>query len=236
MTTTQGSAFEAEILVIVPMKVGIHPELYAKAWALVQRVPPANPRMQFCIVVDTIKCPSSDQDSTPWSKVARVRNRIVREHRLELFTHVLWIDADVVEYDASLPTRLLMGNPEGVAAPMVLIEGTDQFYDTSAFVLKDKGDVDPENRFAQAGRQLGASPPYWPEVPADDIVEVDCVGTFYLVHTDVYRTGVLHEDHPSFTDHWSICRRARQLGRKVTVDRRLAVQHADLPAYGEAWH
>ena len=56
----------------------------------------------------------------------------------------MWIDSDLVEIPPDLPTTLVTANPDGVTAPMVLIEepgpvGPNQFYDTTAFVLKVRG-------------------------------------------------------------------------------------------------
>jgi hypothetical protein len=68
------------------------------------------------------------------------------------------------------------------------------------------------------------------------VVPLDCVGTVYVVHTDIYRFGARHADHEAFTDHFPICAAARAMGRPVVCDRRLRVAHADLPKYGEEWH
>ena len=47
---------------------------------------------------------------------------------------------------------------------------------------------------------------------------------------------VQYEDHPSFTDHYTICAAIRANGGKIIMDRGSAAYHADLPIHGEAWH
>jgi hypothetical protein len=66
------------------------------------------------------------------------------------FDYLVWIDSDVVEFPADLPTTLILANPQGVTAPVVLIEepgplGPSQFYDTTGFVLKGRSESDPTN-------------------------------------------------------------------------------------------
>jgi hypothetical protein len=103
--------------------------------------------------------------------------------------------------------------------------------------MAGKGVVKPDDRWAREGRQLAHAPPYWPDAQfAERVVTMDCVGTLYVVHADVYRVGVRHEDHPAFTDHWPICEWLRRAGRPVVCCRDLVAYHARLPDYGETWH
>ena len=85
------------------------------------------------------------EDERPLSKTARLRNRMLDSIDLHAFDYLLWIDSDVIEIPADLPTTLINANPTGVTAPLVLIEepgplGKNQFYDTTAFVLKGRSD------------------------------------------------------------------------------------------------
>jgi hypothetical protein len=167
--------------------------------------------------------------------------------------YLLWVDADVVDYPLDLPTRLIDSNPTGVSAPMVLIEGRKDFYDWAAFVMKGKDTIKPTNRHRVWGRNIQHEPPYWNECdshtedgppeaakpqwyePKERVVEMDCVGTIVMVPTRIY-AHAQYEDHPAFTDHHPICKAARDLGLKVTVDRGTVAYHADLPKWGEQWH
>lgn len=173
-------------------------------------------------------------DATPWAKVARARNRVLEAQTWRKFSHILWVDADIVDYPPDLLTVLLQGNEDGMTAPLVLIEGSEVFYDWSAFILKGRAYVDPNNRQPVPGRNISTFPPYiWETQP---IVDMDGVGSVVLVNTDIYRAGARYEDHPAFTDHFSVAEVCRSLGRRVTLDRRVTAYHADLPKYGEAWH
>jgi hypothetical protein len=109
-------------------------------------------------------------------------------------------------------------------------------------------------------RNFSLHPPY---VKDDSrLVEIDCVGCTYVVPTKVFRQGygnlknellevfklakvsnhkineniVQYEDHPTFTDHYTICTALRSQGGKVYMDRGSVAYHADLPIYGENWH
>jgi hypothetical protein len=47
---------------------------------------------------------------------------------------------------------------------------------------------------------------------------------------------VQYEDHPFYTDHYTICIACISNGYKVLVDTGSVAYHADLPLYGESWH
>ena len=212
------------VLALIPLKADMHADLKRRALELAGRMPEANPGLDLVTVFDWRRLAKDPADSTPWSKVTRVRNTLLDCFKLSAFTHVLWIDADLVEYPADLPTRLLQANPHGVSSCPVFIEDReDQFYDTAGYVgLDDK--------------HWEVFAPHHEDVPGNEIVEVSCVGCLYTVPTPVYVAGARHTDHPTNTDHWSVCQAARRMGRTVTVDMRLRALHANLPKYGEAWH
>jgi hypothetical protein len=216
-------------LILIPCKATMHADLMARMATLAGLLPRANPGLTMAVYLDFSPEPRRDGDNTAWSKVTRVRNRVLDTVDWRRFSHVVWIDADVVDYPADLPTRLISANPDGIAAPMVFVDKGDgtpnyqHFYDTSAYTV--------------GGVHFGMCPPYWPGgEPAERVVDVDSVGCVYSVNTDIYRAGVRHEDHPTNTDHWPVCVKAREMGRRVVVDRSIEVIHARLPDYGEAWH
>ena len=215
---------KASVLALIPIKADMHADLKRRALELAGRMPAANPAMDLVTVFDSRVLAKKEGDSTPWSKVTRVRNTLLDCFKLSAFTHVLWIDADLVEYPADLPTRLLAANPHGVSSCPVFIEDReDQFYDTAGFVGLDE-------------KHWCVFAPHHEDAAGREVVEVAGVGCLYSVPVPVYLTGARHTDHPTNPDHWTVCQAARKMGRSVTVDMRLRALHANLPKYGEAWH
>lgn len=212
------------VLALIPIKADMHADLKRRALELAGRMPAANPAMDLVTVFDSRVLAKEPGDKTPWSKVTRVRNTLLGCFKLSAFTHVLWIDADLVEYPANLPKRLLAANPHGVSSCPVFIEDREeQFYDTAGFVGLDE-------------KHWNVFAPHHEDASGREVVEVAGVGCLYSVPVPVYLTGARHTDHPTNTDHWTVCQAARKMGRSVTVDMRLRALHANLPKYGEAWH
>ena len=173
------------------------------------------------------------EKKTPWSKVAVVRNQILDDGLWRHFSHMLWIDADVVKFPPTIIEDLLAANSLGVAAPVDIIEGTQTFHDWAAFIYQGRDHIYPECRDNLPGRNIRIEPPYFPTREA--VTLMDCVGTVTLVNTEIYASGARYEDHPAFTDHYPICKAARDMGRGVCVARNCIVEHANLPWYGEKW-
>lgn len=175
---------------------------------------------------------------TPWSKVTRARNRVLSDLQFWDYSHLLWVDADVVDYPCDMASRLIDINPEGVTAPLVLIEDSaNLFYDFAASIIKDKSLIRCHDRSRIVGRNLQHEPPYWPIEPTERFVEMDCVGTITMVNTNIYLNDQeSYIDHPAYTDHFNICSMARAEGKKVGIDRECVAWHANLPKYGELWH
>jgi len=244
----------SKILTCIPVKPGMNPGLMAKCLSLAGSMPSFNPVHSMATYYDHTPIARELSDHTPWSRVCRARNMILDRIKLDQWDYLLWVDADVVDYPMDMPTRLIAGNPGGVSAPMVLIEGRKEFYDWAAFVMKGKDTVKPTNRHRVWGRNLQHEVPYWNECdahteddppslakpfwyqPKETVVEMDCVGTITMVPSILYQHGARYEDHPAFTDHHPICKYARSQNLKVTVDRSIIAHHADLPKWGEAWH
>ncbi len=245
------------ILVAIPIKHQMHPYLKSNCFTHAAQLPAANPDFDVVLHYDYTIIPSEPTDCRPWSKVARIRNKVVDSLNLGLYDYVCWLDADIVDYNKDILTKLITANPDGVCAPLVLIEGTDQWYDWAAFVMKGRSHIEPENRNRIWGRNLQHPAPYWwvdgganpdrdpmhapkdgtpMDFKGETIIDVDSVGAMYVMTTDIYRAGIRHEDHPAFTDHFPICEAALKMGRRVTVDRTSKAYHAILPNYGEKWH
>ena len=221
-----------KVLIVIPIKPnmskGIYDKMMSKVTALLR-----NTKTNTSLFIDTRIAPDIEK-KTSWSKVAVIRNQILDDGLWHLFSHLLWIDADVVEMSDDMLDRLLETNPEGITAPWIKIEGNNTFYDWAAFIIKGTDHIQPENRWHIPNRNINPQPPYFKEFTS--ISEWDCVGTVTLVNTDIYKAGARYEDHPAFTDHYPICKKCRDMGRKVIMNKDIIVAHADLPKYGEAWH
>lgn len=235
--------------------------------------------IEFTLQYDNQRMKKQDNDYTPWSRVKRIRNKMVSETNMENFDYALWIDADMVEYPADFPERAISINPSGITAPLALIEKTTTFYDWCGYVPQNKSHIDEERIGYIYGRQIGLIPPYLPinveerktyisdmlNDKLDDnnpIIEMDCVGCMYLMPAHTFKLKyknetkdslrsildkfnvkhhldedqIWYEDHPSFTDHFSICSVIRDNGHKVIMDKASAAYHADLPKYNSGWH
>lgn len=225
-----------KILVCIPIKPSMNAKLKGICIQKAHSMVGHNPDHAISFLFDYSPIGAEPKDYTPWSRVTRARNMMLDKINVQAFDYLLWIDADVVEYPPDMPSRLIAANPRGVTAPLILIEGSDRFYDWAAFVIKGKSHIEPTNKAQLYGRNLRHEPPYWPNLPTDNHLELDCVGTVTLVSTDVYMSGARYVDHPSFTDHFSICEAAKSIGGKVVCVRDCVARHADLPKYGEQWH
>lgn len=237
--------------VAMPMKPSLHPALKEKAMQLAARSIQACPDLNLTFVVDAHPIPAEPGDSTPWSRVARARHHLLNLINLTNYEWIIWVDADLVDYQADLFQWLVHGAityaDKGICAPTVLIEDTATFYDACGFIYKGAEHMDPGNRAYIPGRNINCNPPYY---NFDDLttfdngvptsVQMACVGTVYAVHRDIYTSApIRHADHPAFTDHFSICSRAWEMGRKVVALPNVIAWHADLGSGkypGESWH
>jgi hypothetical protein len=231
-----------KVLTVIPVKPTLHPEIRRMSAESAHAMVAANPDLELSIIFDTRSEPKHDTDHTPWSKVARVRNKVLDSIDLSKWDYLFWVDADVIRYPADMPTRLLTENPTGVSAPMVMIDGNmeglvnTRFYDMAAFIIEGRDHIEPTVAIPFIpGRNVWYTPPYWPDEPTTDVVRMDCVGTITMVPAHIYKTA-RYEDHPAFTDHYPICKEARRQGLPVTAHRNITAFHANLPKYGEAWH
>lgn len=152
---------------------------------------------------------------------AAARNRLLETYLRPYHTHVLWIDSDLVRYPIDLPSLLLDVADGGIAAPLVLIEETQTFYDTHGFVALD-------------GRPFDATPPYAKQ--RDELIDCQAVGCCYSAPASLYRDGARYHTTAGHTEHYSVCQAARAAGLPVRACRSLRVEHANLPRYGVAWN
>jgi hypothetical protein len=235
------------VLVLVPIKPGTHPYFDRQTRRRVESLPGFNPGLEIRWLFDERPMEPEPGDDRCWTRVARGRNRIINEGYHHGFDYALWIDCDVLDFAANLPTRLVEdlipshrleewapGVASGIAAPLILIEGSRVNYDYSSFVEFGKSHIQPDNPGFVAGRNLGGTPPYWSSDPGPDpLVPMDGVGACMLVSTNIYALGARYwPTSRTFPDQFPICQKARELAFPVLCDRRLVAYHAYLPRFG----
>jgi hypothetical protein len=228
-------------------------------------LPMTNPLIDIEYAFDNERIEKEQRDYTPWSRVKRIRNRMINKYPIKDYDYLYIIDSDIIDYPHNFLTRAVGLNPNGITAPLALIQNSVVFYDWCGY--QKKGATTINSKYSKyimdkgcKIRNFNLSPPY-----IDDdsrLVEVDCVGCTYVVPTWVFSSSyaesqeellkifelakvknhkikeniVQYEDHPTFTDHYTICTALRSNGGKVLMDTGSAAYHADLPLFGENWH
>jgi hypothetical protein len=181
------------------------------------------------------------------SALASIRQNMVNRH-LRNEKWIFWVDDDIVDYPANLVSELILRSAEGVAAPIVLMEGNEhddavypsgfgpgRFFDIAGFIEK--------------GRWARFTKP-WFDQPGP-CIELDSVGSCYIVPADLYRQGARHEIDPraalflekrrnwpadavakgqsgkalAYTEHYSVCAFARASGLPVRAFTDLIALH-----------
>jgi len=131
----------------------------------------------------------------------------------ELITedYFLLLDTDIADIPNDYIERLLSYN-KSIIAPYVWVSRTPKiFYDT--YIFRYKG-----CRFH----------PYYPPGLDRDIIEVDSVGTTYLVKRDIFLKGQYNNPHP----HLNFCSSLRKQGIKIYATSQVEVWHEDLERLG----
>lgn len=211
-----------KILTLVPIKPNIHPQLNEHIRGLMKHLPLANSSHTFDIVFDSRG--SGDEKISRHidrcNNMATVRQGMIDDHLAD-HDAVFWFDADIIKFPLDLPTQLINRGRGGISAPVVVLDGhPHRMYDIAGFVEKGQWSKIDFPWF----RQLGP------------IYELDSVGACYLVPAKVYRDGGRHEKTETYTEHWSICQKARHMGLSVLAFADLVAVHADLNNFGEKWH
>ena len=205
-------------IALVAMKQSLSPTLVARCYELAARMGAANPTLDLIIDRAPVEGAAGGHAERQQA-MCDVRNRMVERYvDFDYHSHVLWIDADVIEYPADLPTRLC--RPNAVVGCANFLQGHGRrWYDIAGYL--DHG--------PQRARMFGQH--------LSDPNDLLSVGMVYAVPVAVYREAA-HEppSSPIGTEHWSICTAARNLGYQVKCDMSTEIIHAYLPNYGEAIH
>lgn len=231
----------------------------------VQKVKSLNTDIDIEFALDNERIGKESTDYTPWSRVKRIRNLMINKYNIKDYDYLYIIDSDMIDYPHDFIRRAIGLNPEGITAPMALIQNSITFYDWCGY--QKKGATSLDSQYAKyilmlsvKERNFNLLPPYVND--ESRLVEIDCVGCTYVVPSKVFdltygdlqeeliavfkianvkdtkipENKVQYEDHPSFTDHYTICAATRANGGKIYMDRGSAAYHADLPIFGEQWH
>ena len=155
---------------------------------------------------------------------ARARNELVETYLLPEHTHILWLDVDLVSVPSDIIELLAEISENDIVAPFVLMEpnewfGSDRFYDVGGF--------------RQNGKDFSLFPLY---CGGGDLVELDSVGSCYLIPAEVYRWGARYSPVGDEVEHPSLMKAAREMEFKVYARRDVIVRHAFLPYYGVDLH
>lgn len=231
----------------------------------INKVKELNSNLDVEFALDNERIGKESTDYTPWSRVKRIRNLMINKYDIRQYDYLYIIDSDMIDYPHDFLGRAIGLNPNGITAPMALIQNSITFYDWCGY--QKKGATSLDSPYADyilmlsvKDRNFNLLPPY----VEDDarLVEIDCVGCTYVVPSKIFdltygdlqqellkvfdianvknhkitENKVQYEDHPSFTDHYTICAATRANGGKIYMDRGSAAYHADLPIFGEKWH
>ena len=207
-------------LILIPMAQNMPVALKARALVAIQRM--QRPGIQ--IVIDS-RGPGDagiDSNSARCDQLADIRNALVRDYLRPEHSHVLVMDADIVEFPPDLPQQLQkISGDNAIVGAACYVEGCfPRWYDTGGFV--------------ERGHRCRHYPPHFDQ--PGPVIELDSVGACYIVPADVFRKGAKFAGSQNFTDHFALCQAAKELGYSVFCDTRIRVSHADLPRYGLQWH
>ena len=209
-----------KILALVPMKPDLKPQL---RWRCMRQLHNLKAMMGDIIDVVTESGKQGDASSNNLrgrlADLAILRNSMIDKHLVQGYSHVLWIDADV--FYTPVDVIQLMQIENSIVAPAVYMDGHyPRWYDVFGFIHN--------------GLPARVIPPHFDS--PDTIIDVESVGTMYVIPANVFRLGGRYADHPQWVEHYSLCEAARELGYGCKVRMDVPVFHCHLPDVGEAWH
>jgi hypothetical protein len=174
--------------------------------------------------VDAVLWPDSglaEASDGRYSSHARARNALLDAIDLSGYTHLYWVDIDIVTWPDGLLDWALRHNAEGISAPAVTLDHhPTRFYDILGYI--------------EHGHGARLYPPWFDQL--GPIVDLESVGCCYIAPTELYAAGARYQDTPGATEHLSVMHGARQQGRRILANTNYQAIHAYLPDYGEALH
>jgi hypothetical protein len=251
-----------KVLIMIPYLESQNLYFLEKMMHHVTEIKRINQNIDFDFALDNEKIDKNPNDYTPWSKVKRIRNIMIHKYPIKNYDYLFLIDSDIVDYPHDFIKRAIGLNPNGITAPLVLVQHTSLFYDTAGFQLNNSTNLTKNKILNNDFKKISIN--YQPPYINDNsrLTEVDCVGSIYVVPTYIFSLTygpiqselnnifelagvkdhkimeniVQYEDHPFYTDHYTICAAIKSNGAKVLLDNGSVAYHADLPIYGENWH
>lgn len=251
-----------KVLIMVPYLESQNLYFLEKMMYHINKVKENNSELDIDFALDNERINKEPSDYTPWSKVKRIRNLMIHKYPIKDYDYLFLIDSDILDYPHRFISRAIGLNPDGITAPLVLVENTTLFYDIAGFQQNNKTVILKDNLLNNNFEKItiNRQPPYICD--NNYLSEIDCVGSIYVVPSNIFTLTycnrkkdlyelfeyfglknhkinediVQFEDHPYFTDHYTVCTAAKANGYKVLLDKCSVAYHADLPMYGESWH
>jgi len=253
-----------KVLIMIAFLETQNPVFIEKMLYHIHKIKKQNVNIDIDFALESERIAKKNTDYTPWSRVKRIRNLMIQKYPIHNYDYLYIIDSDIIDYPHNFISRAIALNPTGITAPLALIQYSNVFYDWCGYQKKDATTLNSPykdkilNKMCPE-RNFQLLPPY---VNDDSrLVELDCVGCTYVIPSKVFTYSyknkkdlidvfnltnvndhkinedvVQYEDHPTFTDHYTVCAALRDNGGKIYMDRGSVAYHADLPLYGEEWH
>jgi len=123
------------------------------------------------------------------------------------------LDSDIIKFDPILLKRLVSLDVDLVAPYVWIIDRNPRvFFDTYCFRYK----------------KYHFHPLYPPGINSNELLEIDSVGSCYVVKAEVFKKGEYRNPHP----HIQFCNSIKKLGYKLYIDPKSHVYHYDLEKAG----
>lgn len=252
-----------KVLIMIPYLESQNLYFLEKMMYHINKVKEININIDIDFALDNEQIKTEPSDYTAWSKVKRIRNIMLNKYPIHNYDYLYLIDSDILDYPHNFISRAIGLNQDGITAPLVLVQNTSLFYDIAGFQLKNTTFLTKDNILNCEYKKISINyqPPY---IDNDNsrLSEIDCVGSTYVIPTYVFKLNygdeqqnlldvfnifnitnhtilenkIQHEDHPFYTDHYTLCCALKTNGGKILLDNGSVAYHADLQIYGEKWH
>jgi len=213
-----------KIIALMGMKSNLNNMLVEKAYYLLGRMAQCCPDVDIVIDRKPFKgtnLPHMERQQA----MCDMRNDMIKKYvDFDYHTHVLIIDADIVDYPPCIPYMLAKHKNAVVGCANFLEAHPNRFYDLAGYLEKVDGEI--------YGAKL--YPPYFKTQALH--AELESVGLCYIVPAEVFKHYKYEPPTIWATEHYSICKGAKEMGYKVICDMDIIVTHANLIQYGEAYH